>query len=260
MKVWCFLITILMSSLALAQSPRTSFLGHQIDEVSESYLGRPYVGDPLGEGQGYDNDPLYRFDVFDCVTFVETVLAQAMSLTEESFIKLINEIRYKNAQVTFETRNHFTSVDWIKNNRKNGLIFDVTKRLFQNDFKISETVINRSAWFKKKHNMEVDARTTLSRLPYLPIQTAIQNPALLNSIRTGNIINIVRPNWDLVESSGTHLDISHQGFAIWKDGVLYFRNASTTAKVVQDEPLLQYLKRMTSIKSIGGINVLEARL
>ena len=41
-------------------------------DIGHEYLGAKYVADPLGEGRGYDADPLIRKDAFDCVTFVET--------------------------------------------------------------------------------------------------------------------------------------------------------------------------------------------
>ncbi len=266
MKVWFLLaITILyVSTETWAQnSPKVTYLGHRIDLISETYLGLPYLTDPLGENKGYDKDPLYRFDGFDCTTYVETVIAEALATSEEDFKENMNEIRYRNAQVDFVTRNHFTSIDWIHNNRRNGILVDVTKILFKNHYKISETVINKSAWFKMVHKMDYKSRSKVSKLAYLPL--AEVTPELLSKIKSGSIINIVRPNWlpkdkDGINKTGTELDISHQGFAIWKDdGILYYRNASSTAKMVTDEPLDKYLKRMKSIKSIGGINVLEVR-
>src|SRR5690606_32543867 len=52
-------------------------LPERVDKLSSIFLGSDYVGDPLGEGESgvYDRDPLYRFDAFDCTTYVETVLA-----------------------------------------------------------------------------------------------------------------------------------------------------------------------------------------
>ena len=44
-------------------------------DIGHEYLGAKYVADPLGEGRGYDADQLIRKDAFDCVTFVETSLA-----------------------------------------------------------------------------------------------------------------------------------------------------------------------------------------
>ena len=106
--------------------------------VGEKYLGISYCLDPLGEEKLPDIDPLIRFDAFDCVTFVETVLADG---NEDKLTK----IRYKNAQVSFFNRNHFIESDWLKNNadsqmrkqitllKRSGLldIIDASKRGFK---------------------------------------------------------------------------------------------------------------------------------
>ena len=54
--------------------------------VSSAFLGRPYFWGPLGEGAegDFDQYPLYRADLFDCLTFVETVLAVALTDNLES--------------------------------------------------------------------------------------------------------------------------------------------------------------------------------
>ena len=48
---------------------------NSIDKISSSFKEIEYSLNPLGENFGIDNDPLYRFDKFDCLTYVETVLA-----------------------------------------------------------------------------------------------------------------------------------------------------------------------------------------
>ena len=59
----------------VAQEP----LPVRLEAVSEALLGRPYLIDPLGEGFGIDPDPLARYDAFDCLTFVEELLALVMA-------------------------------------------------------------------------------------------------------------------------------------------------------------------------------------
>ena len=78
-------------------------------DIGHEYLGAKYVADPLGEGRGYDADPLIRKDAFDCVTFVETSLANGK-------LKNLNKIRYKDGDVNFLSRNHFIESDWLENN------------------------------------------------------------------------------------------------------------------------------------------------
>ncbi|MBN1783778.1 MAG: DUF1460 domain-containing protein [Alphaproteobacteria bacterium] len=48
-----------------------------LEQHSEKFIGIRYQDSPLGEGPNalYDKDPLFRFDRFDCLTYVETVMA-----------------------------------------------------------------------------------------------------------------------------------------------------------------------------------------
>jgi hypothetical protein len=66
---------------------------------------------------------------------------------------------------------------------------------------------------------------------------------------------MVRPNLDLTSTIGTHLNVTHQGFAIWKDGFLIYRHASLEFGKVMDTPLLQYLGKYTLGGRKVGINV-----
>ncbi|MCL1785926.1 MAG: DUF1460 domain-containing protein, partial [Alphaproteobacteria bacterium] len=48
-----------------------------LGSISAGFIGKRYAADPLGEGTGFDSDPVIREDAFDCVTFVETVMAMS---------------------------------------------------------------------------------------------------------------------------------------------------------------------------------------
>ena len=91
---------------------------------SAEFLGLPYgTSGPLGEGVSgrYDQDPLYRFDTFDCTTFVETVVSLSLSKDVDAFENAMNRIRYEGGEVEFLKRNHFPSLQWIPNNLSNGI-------------------------------------------------------------------------------------------------------------------------------------------
>jgi hypothetical protein len=81
--------------------------------------------------------------------------------------------------------------------------------------------------------------------------------AIFDRIPSGSVVNIVRPNWNLVAAIGTHLNISRQGFAVRKDGVLYFLEASDVLKSVAMVPMAEYLRAYLGSPTIKGINVLE---
>jgi hypothetical protein len=121
----------------------------KIARLSQVLLGAPYVDGNLGEGaQGrYDQDPLSRFDVFDCTTYVEAVLAGALSQSVDEFLPNLEKIRYKNGQVSFVTRNHFPSADWLPNNR--WMLTDLTQEIGGATTKFAHTVIDKKAWYQR---------------------------------------------------------------------------------------------------------------
>ncbi len=96
----------------------------RIDFLTEYFLGKPYIANPQGEGVDGDIDqaPLYRFDGFDCVTYVNDILALAFAEDVASFQKKLLTINYYNAQAKFENRFHFMSVDWNIQNQKNNIV------------------------------------------------------------------------------------------------------------------------------------------
>ena len=70
------------------------------NDIGAKYIGAMYLSDPLGEAIAPDTDPLIRDDAFDCVTFVETVIANGD-------VDRLNKIRYANGIPNFIERNHF---------------------------------------------------------------------------------------------------------------------------------------------------------
>lgn len=234
----------------------------------------PYIVDPLGEGRDGDvsQGPLYRFDGFDCTTFVETVLALALSSTPEQFRVRMNQIRYEKAVVSYETRNHFPSVDWIPNNIENGFVKDITGSIAGSKTKWSQTWIEKDLWFAKKGEsfvgMSRHFKPELGQLPYIAKEDLLKNPELMDKIPSGTIFHVVRPNWDLRKAIGTKLDVSHMGFLIREKGVLYMVHASNGAsrdgsdddKRVKKESLYGYVERvMMASPTTAGINVLAVR-
>jgi hypothetical protein len=252
-------------------------------KVSESFLGKPYVADPLGEGAKarFDRDPRLRLDGFDCTTFIETVLAISKSRRSQDVGSMMDRIRYKRGNVSFETRNHFTGVDWIANNSRAGYVRDITIEVAGSNARLAEALIEKDEWYrhlsadrlsgveesmKGKRLEELRALSrnhgkSLESMPYIPKETIDKNPELLEKIPQGSIINIVRPNWDLTKQIGTHMNVSHQGLAIHKGGVVYFRHASSSKNVLKvvEVPLVDYVRGTLASPTIGGINVLQVR-
>jgi hypothetical protein len=253
-------------------------IGDRIDYLSHYFLGRPYIVNPQGEGdQGeIDRAPLYRFDGFDCVTFVNNILALSRSNNMNAFQHELLKINYYNSIPRFENRFHFMSVDWNPQNQKNNILKEVTETfLDKNNQKIAvyaEGDIDKPGWFlKRSENASVDQANKLReyakkfkiefvRLPYLPLSTLLDsnknpNDFIFNQVPHASVIEIVRPNWNLKEKIGTNLHVSHVGFAIRKNDRLYFRHASSEEKCVVEILLSDYLKNYLDSATIKGIHV-----
>src|SRR3990167_8323800 len=165
-------------------------LPDRIDYFTQQFLGRPYVGSAQGEGsQGeFDQSPLFRFDAFDCVTYVNNVLALALSSNAAEFQNHLLKINYYNGIPKYENRFHFMSVDWNLQNQKNNIVRDVTEEMGSAIVAYAEGEIDRPNWFAHRnmhdiklyaeHNIEerVQALRQMAdyvlpewvRLPYLP--------------------------------------------------------------------------------------------
>lgn len=143
----------------------------RIEALSSSLIGIPYADGNLGEGeQGrYDKDPLFRLDVFDCTTYVETVLAGALSERATDFPQHMQQIRYHNGDISFVTRNHFISADWIPNNQ--WLLKDITATVGQGYELLARTVIDKKAWYQAMTDSRIQGQID-----------AADKPALLNQL------------------------------------------------------------------------------
>lgn len=105
----------------------------------------------------------------------------------------------------------------------------------------------------------------LANLPYVSKEDLINKKGLQDRIPSGSIFSLVRPNWDLMKAAGTRMDVSHQGFLIREDGVLYMvhasngmgRDGSDNYMGVKKESLTNYISRvMLSKESMAGFNIL----
>ncbi len=98
-------------------------------EIGRFFLGAPYVAGTLEE-KG-DERLVVNLREFDCVTFLETVLALTCCFTSgrksfEAFRKLLRRIRYRQGRLRgYCSRLHYFS-DWIEDNRKKGIVRNIT--------------------------------------------------------------------------------------------------------------------------------------
>ncbi len=278
-------ITTILNSL---NHMRFKSLQDKVAYINQLFFNKPYAFNALGEGNlgEFDDNPLYRVDVFDCETYVDTVIALALASDLPSFKDIINKIRYKDGNVSFTNRNHFTCLDWNKNNQKQLLTKDITTNIKDKHYnyvaKNAEAYIDKPNWYKnlpisrvrlqalnnieraKKlnvlHAKGADFKKELSTIAYVPLDKIFPNDdevdmQIIKQIPNGAIIEIVRPNWDLYKVIGTNLNVSHLGFVVWENNQPYFIHASSDKLMVVKTPLLEYLKIAQKSPTIKGINI-----
>lgn len=254
----------------------------RLDVISKIFVGLPYgKGGPLGEGpQGkYDQDPLYRFDTFDCTTYLETIMALAMTREVSEFETTLDKIRYENGEIDYLKRNHFTDLQWIPFNVQNGYMAEINNQIVSpKEILIAEALINFPGWLRsiktdqivvpmasqaekeslieELHAEAQNYKPVVARVPYVAISTILARPEILNKIPSGTVVNFVRPNWDLTQVAGTHQNISHQAFLFRIGKVLYQRHASTSGKV-EEVPFIDYLKRFQNHATLKGVHFMR---
>ncbi len=265
-----------------------SDMNKRLDLISQQLLNKPYLLGSLGEGvEGkFDQFPLYRADAFDCETFVDTVLAIALAQNPSGFKQCIKQIRYRSGQVSFLARNHFTDLDWNRNNQQQGFVKDITEQLQDQYnkpvFQTATAQINKPGWYQhftlnnirltdnnpeertQRLNLLKEKGSQLenvkSSIPYIPFTALFssdgkENKFIFKQIPDGSIIEVIRPDWNLSDKIGTNLNVSHLGFGFWKNDVLMFSEASTVHGRTVEIPLAEYLREYLQSPTIKGINV-----
>lgn len=197
------------------------------EAASRALLGRPYFLGPLGEGDSLKGEPKprYRMDVFDCVTFLETSLALASATDTSDLLAHMDSIRYRNGEVAWRWRNHFTESEWLVRNAAHHKVLRLS----------GDTVLVRRLARKEfygRHGFDVD--DTLVQLPVLLRQKAIERfakPSDSTRLRAVGLVGKV-----------DGYPVLHVGFLSEKAGsVPVFRHASQ-AGTVREQTLAAYLQ------------------
>lgn len=225
-------------------------LGDTIIKFAKLHLDKPYIFYSLDKNRV--EELIVNYDAFDCTTFVESVIAQAIN--KDSVDQEIRKMRYRNGFINgYASRIHYFT-EWIKENEKRGLISIVTDSpscakpydvnvYYMSQFKKKYPLITNDSILEEIKRMEhYVSETTLNYIP----KTQLDKCDTI--IRSGDIIAIT--------TNKKGLDLSHLGFAFWKDGKLHMIHASSDYKkvVITENTLQKYLMRN---KAQTGIVVLR---
>ncbi len=193
-------------------------IGERIALISARFLGRPYLRHPLHGSPNTPETLVTRLDGFDCVTFVETVLALAHARTPADFERELALVRYRDGHVDWADRLHYATA-WAAAQVARGRLEDLTT--------------GPATLLRQK---------TLDYVPGLPPREVTYRyfpkrafPLVAPTLRRGDIIFFV--------SGSPGLDANHVGLVIEHADGLWLRNASRQQRAVVDQPLDRYFAR-----------------
>jgi hypothetical protein len=96
-------------------------INRRVREIAELFVGRPYLADSLIGGPQEREKLVFRLEAFDCITFIESVLALARTRSRRGFITELKKLRYRDGMVDWYARLHYFS-DWVRHHEKRGVV------------------------------------------------------------------------------------------------------------------------------------------
>ena len=211
------------SSLLREGATRAS-LADRIEVISARLIGSPYLVNPLGGGPGSRESLRIPLEGFDCVTYIETVLALASSESVEEFVDAVRLMRYEKGKIDWFHRNHYM-IDWAEKNEERRLVKNITAG---------------PGAVKKKRELTIIKELPARAVEFDCIPKRRMNRAY-DRVETGDVIIFV--------SARKNLDVFHTGFAVKRDGELFLRHATRSKGKVIDQKLSEFLKshRMSGV-------------
>ena len=193
-------------------------LGARLNFLSQRLLGRPYLIHPLIGSPSQPERFVTRMDGFDCVTYLETVLALAQARDVESYLQRLRTLRYAGGEISYAKRLHYTT-DWHRVNVQRGFLQDLTA---------NEGSIERTK--------------TLSLLPGFAPQTQTfryypktKLNAVTRWLQDGDLIYFV--------SARAGLDTYHVGLLFRVGNEWVMRHAARSQGQVTEQPLAEFFQQ-----------------
>ena len=155
---------------------------------------------------------------YDCVTYLETVVALAHASNIDDFADSLRRIRYDKGRIEWGQRNHYMT-DWIRNNLREGILRPVSIRAVPTVSKVRTLNVVRG----------LPARRT--RMKWIP-KPAFRR--LEPHLETGDLIFFV--------STRKNLDVFHAGIVVRVGQKLLMRHASRSQAGVVEQELCKFFK------------------
>ena len=261
-------VSTVFTGLALAASPpphvesvaETSRLlptAQRVEAISGAMLGAQYALDPLGEGVAPDTDPFVRYDAFDCLTYVEEVLALSLASEDKEVASIRQALRYGASPPSYVARHHFMSLQWLPVNEAQGYLMDIADQ-YGETTRLHKTVDDRiwSTWKGRArfHHTDEELPRGAMTLNVLPLATATERA---HDFPTGTLLLTVREDW-----WWRPIWVSHVGFVIQTPSGPRVRHATTLGDDgVREHSVTWYLEHIQQYKNppVLGVALYQAQ-
>jgi hypothetical protein len=227
-------------------------IGEVIARVGRWFVGAPYTPSTL-EAPGPEG-LVVNLREFDCVTYVESMLAlarviRAGSTDFNAYKDELRRIRYRDGKLLdYPSRLHYFS-DWIADNDAKGIVADVTRKLggvpdpepidFMTKHRTAYRQLGDAGFLEAVRAREAQLS---GRTRYMIPEHQIE--AIASGIHNGDVI--------AATSSIKGLDVAHTGIAVWVAGKLHMMHAPLIGDSVEvsENPLAErviYIERQDGI-------------
>jgi cell wall-associated NlpC family hydrolase len=190
----------------------------RIDVLSRHFLGHSYKPNPLIGSADTAEVFTASLDGFDCVTYIETVVALARASNVDDFTQWLRKIRYEQGRIQWERRNHYMTL-WIRNNVRAGIIRPVSMP--------AVPTLSRDRVLNVVPGLD-PRRTRVKCVPKAAV------PRLERYLQSGDLI--------FFASTRKHLDVFHAGIIVRDGKKVFMRHASRSQSLVVEQEVSEFLK------------------
>jgi cell wall-associated NlpC family hydrolase len=202
----------------LSKTKRDRSVDSRIEILSRQFLGRSYKPDPLIGSSDTAEVFTAALDGFDCVTYIETVVALARASKVDDFTDWLRKIRYEHGRIQWDRRNHYMSF-WVRNNVRNGILRPVSMP--------AVPLLSRDRILNVIPGLDPQ-RTRLKCVPKAAV------PGLERHLQSGDLI--------FFASTRKNLDVFHAGIIVRDGKKVLMRHASRSQGSVVEQELSEFLK------------------
>ena len=243
-------------ALKLSQKPLDEIMGN----IAQQFLGSAYQGGLLDKSE--KETLVASLTQFDCVLFVETVLALVRGIAVEdytysTFTENLVEQRYRQGKMeTYCDRLHYFS-EWIVDNEKRGKVVNLTPSLGGIPLKktLNFMTTHRGSYPQMVKNeanyqciAQVEENLRQLNLTYLPT-SGIEE--VYSQLKSGDIIAIT------TKIKG--LDVTHTGLVYRQANQVGLIHASPAGQVTLATDLQQYVSRVPQASGIFVVRPVTPR-